>query len=356
MLTLSRSNRSTRSPRRLAVTVALAVTALLASACGSSASGASSTTGGSSDKGTINLVAYSTPASAYAKLIAAFNKTAAGKDITINTSFGASGQQARSVIAGLPADVVNFSLAPDMQKLVTAGLISPNWDTVGPADGIVTDSVVVFVVRKGNPMHLDSWADLVKPGVKVVTPNPFSSGSARWNLMAAYGAELKLGASRAAADAYLSKLLNNTVAQPSSASDAMSAFTEGTGDVLLDYEDDAIAAQRKGEPISYVVPPQTILIQNPIAVVKTSKDPKAAQAFLDYLLSKPAQEIWAKEGYRPVLAGAASAVGVTFPTPPQLFTIDSIRGWTADTKTFFDTSTGIVTKIEESLGVSTSSS
>ena len=141
----------------------------------------------------INLVAYSTPASAYAKLISAFEQTSAGKNVSVTSSFGASGTQAKDVVDGQPADVVNFSLEPDMAKLVKAGLVSSDWDTVGPAHGMVTNSVVVFVVRKGNPDHIQNWSDLIKPGVKVVTPNPFSSGSARWNIMAAYGAALASG-------------------------------------------------------------------------------------------------------------------------------------------------------------------
>jgi sulfate transport system substrate-binding protein len=304
---------------------------------------------------TINLVGYSTPASAYAKLIAAFQKTPAGKNVTIDTSFGASGTEANDVVDGQPADVANFSLEPDMAKLVKAGLVSSDWDTVGPAKGMVTNSLVVFVVKKGNPKNITTWADLVKSGVQVVTPNPFSSGSARWNLMAAYGAALKQGDSASTAKAYLKQLLQHTVAQPASASDAMESFTSGTGDVLLDYEDDAIAAQRKGANIQYVIPPQTILIQNPIAVLSNSSHAAAAKAFESYLLSEAGQELWAKEGYEPVISSAAAAAGVTFQQPATLFTIDSLGGWTSVAKTFFDPSTGVVAQIEESLGVSTSS-
>jgi sulfate transport system substrate-binding protein len=342
--------------RRVLTAAALAAVAALGAACSSTGSSKPTGTGGGGNGGSLNLVAYSTPATAYTSLISAFEKTAAGKGANVSTSFGPSGQQARSVVSGLPADVVNFSTEPDMAKLVDAGLVSPNWDTVGPAHGMVTDSVVVFVVRKGNPKHITSWADLVKPGVKVVTPNPFSSGSARWNLMAAYGAQLKLGASPAAATAYLSKLLKNTVSQPASASDAMAAFSQGTGDVLLDYEDDAIGAQRKGEPVQYVVPPQTILIENPIAVLKKASGNVTATAFEHFLLSEQGQELWAKEGYRPVISSAAAAAGVHFTQPKQLFTIASLGGWSSVTDKFFGTPSGVVTKIEQSLGVSTSSS
>jgi sulfate transport system substrate-binding protein len=288
-------------------------------------------------------------------LIAAFEQTSSGKSVTVSTSFGASGTQAKDVVDGQSADVVNFSLEPDMAKLVKAGLVSSSWDTVGPDHGFVTDSVVVFVVRKGNPDHIQNWSDLIKSGIKVVTPNPFSSGSARWNIMAAYGAALATGDTASGAQAYLTSLLKNTVSQPASASDAMESFLSGNGDVLLDYEDDAIAAERKGASIDYVVPPQTILIQNPIAVLSNSSHKAAAQAFLNYLLSESGQELWAKEGYRPVVASAAQAAGVTFQTPSDLFNIDSLGGWTKDAKSFFDPQKGIVAKIESSLGVSTSS-
>jgi sulfate/thiosulfate transport system substrate-binding protein len=338
-------------PVRFGVIALLAACATLAlSSCSSSTNA-----GGGSGTTTINLVAYSTPSLAYAKLIAAFEQTPAGKNISVTTSFGASGTQANDVVDGAPADVVNFSLEPDMAKLVKAGLVSSSWDTVGPDNGMVTNSVVVFVVRKGNPDHIQNWSDLIRSGVKVITPNPFSSGSARWNIMAAYGAALASGDSPSDAQGFLKSLLANTVAQPASASDAMETFLSGEGDVLLDYEDDAITSQRKGAAIQYVVPPQTILIQNPIAVLTKSSHKAAAQAFVNYLLSEAGQELWAKEGYRPVIASAATAAGVSFPTPSDLFTITSLGGWTKDAKSFFDPQTGIVTKIEASLGVSTAS-
>lgn len=306
--------------------------------------------------GTVNLVAYSTPAAAFTAIAKAFSETSAGAGITVAGSYGASGTQAKNVIAGQPADIVNLSLEPDMETLVQAGIVSPKWDKVGPDDGNVTDSVVVFVVRPGNPLHIHNWSDLLKPGVQVVTPNPFSSGSARWNLAAAYGAELKLGKTAKQATTYLSNLLKNTVSQPSSASTALASFLAGTGNVLLDYEDDAIAATNKGDAISYVIPPQDILIQNPIAVTKNAANPAGAKAFLNFLLSKKGQELWAIEGYRPVVPGAAAAAGVTFPTPKALFTIQYLGGWTKVVNKLFNPATGAVTAIEGELGQSTTSS
>jgi len=306
---------------------------------------------GAASGGTVNLVAYSTPKPAYSVLAADFAKTKAGAGVTVSPSFGPSGTQATAVVDGLPADLVNFSLAPDMTKLVKAGLVSSSWDE-GPTKGMVTDSIVSFVVRPGNPKHITTWADLVKPGVGVITPNVFSSGSAKWNLLAAYGSQIAQGKSPAQARAYLSELLHHAVAQPSSASAALQTFLSGQGDVLLDYESDALYAKSKGEPVSVVTPPQTILIQNPVAVTKTASP--AAKAFLAYLLSPAGQTVWGEQGYRPVLASVAAKFA--FPRPKTLFTISTLGGWTSVNTEFFDPQTGIVAQDEQSLGVSTAGS
>ena len=256
-----------RSAARRAV-VLVSVIAVLAG-CGSSSGGSN-----------VALVAYSTPQSAYAALIPAFQATADGKGVAFTQSYGASGDQSRNVLAGQPANVVNFSLEPDVTKLVQAGLVSSAWNA-GPTHGFVTNSVVVFIVRKGNPKHITTWDDLVKPGVKVITPNPLSSGSARWNIMAAYGAQLHEGKTPAQAVAYLTALLKNTVAQPTSARDALQTFLSGAGDVLLDYESEAIPDEKKGDPIAYVIPSDTLLIQNPIAIVTRGGANAHAQAFVE---------------------------------------------------------------------------
>ncbi len=306
---------------------------------------------GAASSGAVNLVAYSTPKPAYTALVAAFAKTKAGAGVTVSSSFGPSGTQATSVANGLPADLVNFSLATDMNKVAKAGLVSSSW-AKGPTKGMVTDSIVSFVVRPGNPKHITTWADLVKSGVGVITPNVFSSGSAKWNLMAAYGAQIAQGKSAAQAQAYLAKLLHNAVAQPSSASAALQTFLSGQGDVLLDYESDALYAKSKGEAVDVVTPPQTILIENPIAVTKTAGT--SAKAFLAYLLSPAGQKIWGQQGYRPVLPSVASKFH--FPKPKVLFSITKFGGWTAVNTKFFDPQTGIVAHDEQSLGVSTASS
>jgi len=307
---------------------------------------------GASSGKQITLVAYSTPQKAYGSLIAGFQASGEGKGASFSQSYGPSGDQSRSVAAGLKADVVNFSLEPDVTRLVKAGLVSADWNK-NATHGFVTNSVVVIIVRKGNPKHIAGWSDLVKPGVGVVTPNPFTSGSARWNIMAAYGAQLKEGKTPAEALAYLQKLFGNVVSQDSSARNALQTFLAGRGDALLDYEDEAIADKKAGSPIEYIVPKATILIQNPIAIV-SGGNAAEAQKFVDYLLSPAGQKVWAQHGYRPVIEGVA-APG-EFPTPAQQFTIEALGGWKRVDKEFFETegTAGVVTKIEQSLGVSTS--
>jgi sulfate/thiosulfate transport system substrate-binding protein len=341
---------------RGAFVAAVAGAAVAIAGCG----GSSDTSGGNSSSSgggaNLTLVAYSTPKHAYDALQTAFAQTSAGKGVSFSDSFGPSGSQSRAVASGQPADVVAFSTTPDITRLVKAGVVASNWDA-NPYKGIVSDSTVVLVVRKGNPKHITGWDDLVKPGIDVVTPNPSTSGSARWNVMAAYGAQLKEGKSPTQALAFVKTLITKHVSvEDPSGSTAMQTFTGGKGDVLLSYESEAISAVKAGEPVQYIVPKQTILIQTPIAVVKKSSHLKQAQAFVNWLYSPAAQTIWAKKGYRPVVSSVASKFSSKFPTPPQLFTIDSLGGWTQVKKKFFDSSTGLITKMEQAAGFPTASS
>jgi sulfate/thiosulfate-binding protein len=351
---------------RLRAVIALGlavVAALVVAACGGSSDATTNTSGtsggsGSSNTGskaTLNLVGYSTPEKAYDVINKAYAQTPGGKGIGFKTSFAASGAQSRAVAAGQPADVVAFSTSPDIDRLVQAGLVSSDWAD-GPTKGIVNDSTVVMIVRPGNPKHITGWDDLIKSGVKVVTPNPATSGSARWNIMAAYGSELKEGKSPSQALAYVATLLEkNTVTQPDSGSDALQAFVSGQGDVLLDYESDAIAAKRAGDKIQIVYPKSSILIQTPIAVIKKSSHLPQAQAYVKWLLTPAAQKLWGQQGYRPVLPSVAKQFSSTFPNI-DLFTIDSLGGWTKVTNDFFTAPNGSEIKIEEKAGVPTSSS
>jgi sulfate/thiosulfate transport system substrate-binding protein len=240
-----------------------------------------------------------------------------------------------------------------MDKLVKAGLVDAGW-TSQPHQGFISDSVVAIVVRKGNPKHIHTWTDLVKPGVEVVTPNPFTSGSARWNIMAAYGAMSGRGADQAKGLAYLRTLFTQHVpVQPKSGRDALTTFTSGEGDALISYENEAITAQQKGQKVDYVLPSQTLLIQNPIAVTSKTKHPTQAQAFVKFLWSAAGQKVFASKGYRPVDRGVFKHFASRFPTPSGLFTIDDLGGWPKVTDRFFDPTSGLVAKIEQSAGVST---
>jgi sulfate/thiosulfate transport system substrate-binding protein len=324
------------------------ILAVLVAGCGSSSSSSGSSGGG----GKLDVVGYSTPESVYQEsLEPAFEKTAAGKDVSFSNSFGASGDQSRAVVAGQPASVVHFSQAGDMERLVEEGkLVSPDWEKQ-PYGGIATDSVVVLVVRKGNPKGVHSFDDLQSKDVGIVTPNPFSSGSARWNLMAVYGTAINEGESPEQALEAVKTVLEKTKAQPGSGRDALAAFTQGEGDVLLSYENEAIKAEKEGEDVEYVVPPSTILIETPIAVTESAPEP-AAEDFLEFLWSDQGQEIWAENGYRPVNSKLVDPK--QFPTPKDLFKISQFGGWGKVNDEFFDDETGSVAKIESELGVSTS--
>jgi sulfate transport system substrate-binding protein len=323
----------------------LAAGMLLAAGCGGSGG-----SGGGSGK--LTLVAYSTPREAYEALIPAFQKTDAGKGVGFSQSYGASGDQSRAVQNGLAADVVAFSLEPDMTKLVDAGLVAKDWNA-DEHKGMITNSVVVFVTRKGNPKNIRTWDDLIKPGVEVIEPNPFTSGGAKWNIMAAYGAQLQAGKSPEQAEAYLLELFRHVPVQDKSAREALQTFIGGKGDVMLAYENEAINAQQKEQAVDYVVPDNTILIENPIAVAAKSKNATAASAFVDFLRSEPAQKMYAERGYRPV--DPAAAAGANFPQPSGLFTIKDMGGWSDVNKKFFDKEAGIVAGIERTVGVSVGS-
>jgi len=297
--------------------------------------------------GTVRLVAYSTPREAYDKLIDDFKDTTAGRDTSFEQSYGASGEQARAVIAGLRADVVAFSLEPDMTSLVRAKLVAPTWKK-NRFEGMVTRSVVVFAVRKGNPKNIRTWNDLIKPDVDVVTPNVQTSGGAKWNVMAAYGAQRKIGKTHVQAVKYLEKLYDHVVSQDKSAREALQTFMAGRGDVLLAYENEAIFAQKRNQPLDYVIPKATITIENPIAVTKSSGNKTTANAFLRFLRTKPAQLVFGENGYRPVLRSAARQFG--FPVPKLQFSIKYLGGWAKVDKRFFDPRTGIVTRIQRRKG------
>lgn len=344
----------TRRTTRLIAAAALSGAALFgAAACGASESGRG---GDGGAKTTIDLVAYSTPQIAFQSIEKDFQATEAGKNVVFKESYGPSGDQSRAVEGGQPADVVNFSLESDVTRLVDAKLVADDWKTqAGVDNGIVADSVVVLVVRKGNPKGIKGWDDLTKDGVGIVTPNPASSGGARWNTLAAYGHVIANGGTEKEAEAYLTKYFKNAVALPGSARDALTAFTGGQGDVLVSYENEAILARQKGEEVDYIVPDQTLLIETPVAV--TADAEPAALDFLKYLFTPEAQTEFLKSGYRPVVEGVTGEVegandpANPFPAPKKLLTIDGdFGGWSEAKDKFFDEENGIVTKIQIATG------
>jgi sulfate/thiosulfate transport system substrate-binding protein len=333
--------------------VASALTGALAlgiAACGGANDQA---TGAEGESATIDVVAYSTPQTAYEESIEpAFSATPDGSGVGFQESFGSSGDQSRAVEAGLPADVVHLSLEPDMDRLVEAGAVAEDWQD-NDYDGIVQNSVVVFVTRPGNPEGIDSWDDLVTGEVEVITPNPFTSGGARWNIMAAYGSQIEQGKSEEEALAFVQQLLENTPVQDASARDALQTFIGGKGDVLLSYENEALGAIAAGEEVEYTIPDETILIETPFAVTSESDDPEAAHAFEDFLYSAEGQRLWAENGYRPVDEKVLAEFSDEFPEPKDLFTIEDFGGWDTVATEFFDTEAGSIAEIERELGVAT---
>ena len=327
--------------RLACVAGALAATVALAG-CGASASGTAT-------EDSVSIAGFSVMQTANKQVIADFQKTPEGKGVTFRQSYGASGDQARAVIGGLRADEVHLSLEPDVTKLVDAKLVDPSWKT-SASHGILTQSVVVIVVRKGNPKHIEGWDDLVKPGVKIVTPNPGSSGSAKWNILAAWGHVLANGGGEDDARAYLTKFLGNVAALPGSGRDATTAFEGGTGDVLLSYENEAIEARQAGADFDYVVPDQTLLIQNPVALTKDAGP--AAKDFLAFQLGRAGQTDYAEQGFRPldssvkVSVQGANDPADPFPAPQRLLTIDGdFGGWAQANTKFFDEKDGVITKL-----------
>jgi sulfate/thiosulfate transport system substrate-binding protein len=299
----------------------------------------------------LNLVAYSTPREAYAKVIPLFQKTAEGKDVDVTQSYGASGEQTRAIKAGLKADIAALSLAPDMDELVAAGLVDAKWKKQS-FGGMVTDSLVVFVVRDGNPKKIKGWNDLLRSDVDVVTPNPFTSGGARWNVMAAYGAWRKAGKTDKQAQANLLELFRNVVVQDTSARASLNTFNSGKGDVLLAYENEALFARAQGLNLPFVIPKATILIENPIAVLKNSPDKEKANQFLRFLKTPAAQQVFAAYGYRPIVKNVLEANRKKFPVRPGQFTINQLGlgGWEKVQKRFFDPKSSIMARIERQVG------
>jgi len=328
---------------KITLVAALAAALLGLAACG----GSSSSSSGSSE--TIHIVGFAVPEAANKAIAEEWVKTPEGEGVKFVTSYGASGDQSRAVVGGLEADYVHFSVSSDVTRLVDAGLVAEDWNE-GPTEGIVSSSIVVFAVREGNPKNIQTWDDLVKPGIEIVTPNPGSSGAARWNALAAYGQVIANGGTEAEAAEYLDKFFANVVALPSSGRDATTTFLGGTGDVLMAYENEAILAHQNGEEFDYIIPDTTMLIENPGAVL-IDATPKATE-WLAFVLGPDGQKQFAQKGFRPVISGVeygevegANDPSNPFPEPKILLTVKKdFVSWSDLSKKFFDENDGIVTQ------------
>jgi sulfate/thiosulfate transport system substrate-binding protein len=345
-MTTEKDNRPSRLAARLGIAgIALAATLGIA-ACG----GDDDDNGGGGGGGEVALVAYSTPQQAFEEgLIPAFQDTDAGSGVEVSTSFGASGDQRRAVEAGQPADLVDFSLEPDMLSLVEAGLVAEDWNS-GPTKGIISSSVVTLSVRPGNPEGITSFDDLLTKDVEIITPNPATSGGAKWNIMAVYGSQIEAGKSEQEALDAVATVLEKTSVLDDSARDSLQTFASGKGDVLIGYENEAIQAKDVGIELEYVIPPSTIKIENPGAVTSEAENPESAQALLDFILTDEGQQIFADYGYRPVTESVLAENTDKFPDVAGLFTIADFGGWAKVDDEFFNDETGKVTEILRSQG------
>jgi sulfate/thiosulfate transport system substrate-binding protein len=311
------------------------------------ATGASAASRGTS----LSLVAYSTPKTVLGKIIQAWQKTGDGDGVSFSQSYGASTDQARAVANGLKADVVFLSTGDDVNLLVDKGLVDPKWNRQS-FDGIAADTVVVFAVRNGNPKHIKGWNDLVRPGMQVLTPNPFSSGSAKWNILAAYGAQRRLGKTDKQATAYVQQLFKHVVSQDTSGRNATNTFLAGKGDVLITYESEAINSRLNGQDIQYVIPRQSMLIELPIALTKTSSNKDKVNRFIRFVKGDTAQDLFAQYGFRPVDKSVAKRYAAKFPARPGIFTVDDkmIGGWRHADAVWFDPNKGRMVSIERAVG------
>jgi sulfate/thiosulfate transport system substrate-binding protein len=316
-------------------------------ACGTPAA-PTTTSGGQSSGGAIEitLAAYTTPREAYAKIIPLFQqqwKAQTGQDVTFEESYQASGAQSRAIVDGFDADVAALSLEADIDRIANAGLITHDWKAIGTG-GMVSTSVVAFAVRPGNPKGITDWADLAKPGVEVLTPNPKTSGGAQWNIMALYGAALRgkvsgVAANDEAATEFMKSVLKNVTVMDKGARESITNFENGVGDVAITYENEVLVAQQAGKEMDLVIPSSSILIENPVALVDTYVDQhgnrEAVEAFINFLWTPQAQRIFAENGLRSVDEAIAAETAERYPALADQFTIAEFGGWREVTPRFF---------------------
>ncbi|XID96280.1 sulfate ABC transporter substrate-binding protein [Paenibacillaceae bacterium WGS1546] len=312
---------------------------LLLAGCGTAGEPKGEAVAAPAGDATLVIGAYSVAKDALQEILPMFKAhwhTAAGQEVVFQESYEASGTQTRSIMGGFEADVTLLALEGDMEKLVDAGLVADDWKQ-GPGQGMVTRSIVVLGTRAGNPLGIEDFEDLAEPGVKVLYPNPKTSGGAQWDINAIYGAGLRKAERETgvrdpeAAKRFLADVHRNIESMDKSGRASMAAFEYGVGDVIVTYENELLARIAKGVAYDIVVPPATILIENPAAVIARNADRHGvrdvAEAFVDFLHSEEAQAVFAKHGFRPVHETVAERLGDKYPEPPELFTIDYLGGW-----------------------------
>jgi sulfate transport system substrate-binding protein len=294
------------------------------------------------------LGAYTTPREAYSKIIPLFQaawKAETGQDVVFEESYLGSGAQSRAVVEGFEADVVALSLEADVTRIVDAGLITHDWHAA-PYNGMVSTSIVVFGVRAGNPDNIRDWADLARPGLEVLTPNPQTSGGAMWNILSLYGAALRgyvdgvPAGDQGAAREFLEGVLRNVTVMDKGARESITNFEHGVGDVIITYENEVLVGQQAGQDYEMIIPRSSILIENPVAVVDSSVAKHgtraAAEAFVDFLFTTEAQTIFAEHGLRSPDSAVAAATADQYPPIVDQFTIEYFGGWERATLEFFD--------------------
>ncbi len=342
-MVLIRTAQAAQLLRRAALASSLSIGLVSLTACGTD----KGSTGAGTDQQKpqqLLLVSYAVTKAAYDRIVPAFEadwKARTGQSVTVKTSYGGSGSQTRAVIDGLEADVVGLALGGDVLKIQEAGLIEPGWEKELPQNATITHSVVALIPREGNPKGIKTWQDLSKPGVTVVTANPKTSGGARWNFLALWGSVTRNGGSESEARQFVGKVYGNVESLPRDAREASDVFLKrGQGDVLLNYENEAIQARKSGElKQPFLVPDLNIRIDGPIAVVDRNVDRKdtrkAAEALAAFLQSDKAQLIFAEEGFRPVSKGVWAKVKDRFTPVARLFTVADFGGWQKVNSSFF---------------------
>lgn len=320
--------------------LAAAIALSLLTACG----------GQTGDDAGVRLIlgAYTTPREAYGELIPIFQsqwESESGELVAFEESYLGSGAQSRAIIEGFEADIAALSLEADIDRIAAAGLITHDWRSA-PYGGMVSTSIVSFAVRPGNPLGVRDWADLARPGVEVLTPNPKTSGGAMWNILALYGAALRGGVDgvtagdQEAASEFLKAVLRNVSVMDKSARDSMTSFENGVGDVAITYENEVLVGQQAGQDYELVIPRSTLLIENPVSLIDEYVDlhgvRPAAESFLAFLFTPEAQQVFAQHGLRSQDPSVAAATSDLYPAVHDLFTVDNqFGGWQSATPRFF---------------------